>query len=93
MKRKFILGSCACILITIFNFTNLLNVDDSKFELLFDKVEALASGETLPPADVVCSGNNEWGRCFLVIGSAHYWWCKPTGDQSDYCPKPFDYML
>lgn len=48
MKRKLILGSCVCIVITIFNFANMLNVDDLKLELLFDKIEALAAGETLP---------------------------------------------
>ena len=38
MKRKLILGSCVCIVITIFNFENMLNVDDLKLELLFDKI-------------------------------------------------------
>ena len=48
MKRKLIFGSCICIMLTIFNFINMLNVDNSKLELLFDKVEAFAAGETLP---------------------------------------------
>ena len=56
MKRKLIFGSCICIMLTIFNFINMLNVDNSKLELLFDKVEAFAAGETLPPVDVNCSG-------------------------------------
>ena len=75
MKRKLIFGSCICIMLTIFNFINMLNVDNSKLELLFDKVEAFAAGETLPPVDVNCSGKG-WGRCYEPIGSAHYWWCK-----------------
>ena len=65
MKRKLILGSCVCIVITIFNFANMLNVDDLKLELLFDKIEALAAGETLPPIDVICS-NAGWGRCWAI---------------------------
>ena len=68
-----------------------LNVDNTKLELLFDKVEAFAAGETLPPVDVNCSGKG-WGRCYEPIGSAHYWWCKETGFLSNYCDKPFDYM-
>ncbi|MDB9247308.1 hypothetical protein PN652_18910, partial [Odoribacter splanchnicus] len=64
---------------------------NSKLELLFDKVEAFAAGETLPPVDVNCSGKG-WGRCYEPIGSAHYWWCKETGFLSNYCDKPFDYM-
>ena len=91
MKRKLIFGSCICIMLTIFNFINMLNVDKSKLELLFDKVEAFAAGETLPPVDVNCSGKG-WGRCYEPIGSAHYWWCKETGFLSNYCDKPFDYM-
>lgn len=55
MKRKLIFGSCICIMLTILNFINMLNVDNSKLELLFDKVEAFAAGETLPPVDVNCS--------------------------------------
>ena len=43
MKRKLIFGSCICIMLTIFNFINMLNVDNSKLELLFDKVESFAA--------------------------------------------------
>ena len=32
-------------MLTIFNFINMLNVDNSKLELLFDKVEAFAAGD------------------------------------------------
>ena len=46
MKRKLIFGSCICIMLTILNFINMLNVDNSKLELLFDKVEAFAAGST-----------------------------------------------
>ena len=77
MKRKLILGSCVCIVITIFNFANMLNVDDLKLELLFDKIEALAAGETLPPIDVICS-NAGWGRCWAI-----------DKYESHLCPKPF----
>ena len=91
MKRKLILGSCVCIVITIFNFANMLKVDDLKLELLFDKIEALAAGETLPPIDVICS-NAGWGRCWAIdkYGSLPTSFkCYFTGDQSHLCPKPF----
>lgn len=91
MKSKIIISFCIGIFVTIFNVTNLSNLESSKLDFLFDKVEALAAGETLPPVDINCGGSG-WGRCYQTIGSAHYWWCKATGFQSDYCPKPFDYM-
>ena len=53
MKRKLIFGSCICIMLTIFNFINMLNVDNSKLELLFDKVEAFALIVAAKDGDVV----------------------------------------
>ena len=45
MKRKLIFGSCICIMLTIFNFINMLNVDNSKLELLFDRSEERRVGK------------------------------------------------
>lgn len=91
MKKKIIISVCIGFFITMINLNNLINLDSSKLEFLFENVEALAAGETLPPVDVTCSGKG-WGRCYQLNGSAHYWWCKATGFLSDYCDKPFDYM-
>lgn len=53
-------------------------------------IEALASGEILPPAEITCSSG--YGTCYEPEGSAHYWTCEFTGYESDYCEEPFDYM-
>lgn len=87
MKSKIIISFCIGIFVTMINVTNLANLENSKLEFLFDKVEALAAGETLPPVDVICS-NSGWGRCWVVGGTPYNRICYFTGYTSDYCPAP-----
>lgn len=75
----------------IFNFKNMSNVDNSKSELLFDKVEAFATGETLLVVDVIYS-SKRGEHCYELVGAAHYWWCRATSFLNDNCDKPFNYI-
>ena len=71
--------------ITMINISLSENSEEINFTKLFSTVEALASRETLPPVDVICSSAG-WGRCYIpnmVNGVKHG--CIFTGSLPDYC--------
>ncbi|WP_074434217.1 NVEALA domain-containing protein [Bacteroides neonati] len=58
-------------------------------DLALANVEMLAYGEMLPEVDITCDSGSS-GRCFKMgyqngLYGVCYFYCNPTGYQSDYC--------
>lgn len=93
MKKTFICGFITLLIgVTITNISLSINSDKFNIENLFSTIEALASGEDLPPVDVICS-NSGWGRCWEIDKYGQLptsFTCKFTGNMSNLCPQPFN---
>ena len=91
MKKKFVYGIIA--LLTGITFVNISLSFDVEEMNIFSALEALASGETLPPVDVTCDSERlGWGRCFepVIYGPIPhpYFECEWTGSPMNYCLEP-----
>ena len=83
IKKILLVSSVACLATVTAINTQFVLEPNQPFSL--SQTEALASGETLPDVDVVCS-KQSWGRCYEIVYSNLLPHCKWSGYQDDYCP-------
>ena len=83
IKKILLVFSVVCLATVTAINTQFVLEPNQAFSL--SQTEALASGETLPGVDVICS-KESWGRCYEIVYSIPLPHCKWSGYLDDHCP-------